>query len=567
MQKKLPFLFLFLASISMFAWPQTAGAQNIDQATRETDILGREQKEKIQKEIIDRPAQKPDIEIEEVQKIEGEKTFLIKKIDLIGFETLPLEKFSPILEQYENKELSLTDLKSIAKELEQVYLNNNIIAAVVVPPQEITNGVATLQIIEAKFGELKIQDHKYFRKNRLKYYWKIPKGDVIRYDRISKSIQLMNKNPDREVKAALQAGTEPKTTDVVLTAKTSLPLHFTSTFDNAGSISTGKGRQGYGIKNNNFLGLDDILIVGDTFGNHFNGWYAYHSIPISPNGTTLLYGYSHSESRPKKEFTSTALNSFADNTSIAIYQDLYKKDENKGVVFVEFDAKDKTVKMNTGVYSRDRFRILKFGGDFNFRGLGSLLNVSPELSQGLTTFGASSVGNPLASRGAKTDFTKFVLGLRYRKILPANIQFNARLKGQVASTKLAPQEEFGLGGIDSVRGYPESDYLADNAIIESVELVFPAFFVPSKIKMPFSTKTLKQNTSFVLFSDYGWGMRRSALSTEKREVTYVSAGPGLRFNLFDKVSMRLEWGFQLGANRAITEKGLSQFHFSVDFQY
>ena len=567
MYKKVYFISAFLLAFFLLFSAQQVNAQNIDQATRQTDVLSREQKEKVEKELYGQPGKKPEIEVAQPEEAKGEKKFFVKKIDLIGYENLPLEKFTPLIENYENKKITLSDLKALSKELEQVYLDNNIIAAVIVPAQEITDGIAKLQIIEARFGELIIRDHKYFRKNRLKYYWKIPKGDIIRYDKISKSIQLMNKNPDREVKAALQAGKAPKTTDVVLTPKTNFPIHFTSSFDNAGSISTGRGRQGYGIKNNNFLGLDDTLIVGDTFGSHFNGWYAYHSVPISSNGTSLLYGYSHSESRPKKEFAPLALNSFADNSSIAIYQDLFKKDENKGVVFVEFAAKDKTVKMNTGVYSRDKLRILKFGGDFNVRGAGSIFSVAPEFSQGLTTFGASSVGNPLASRGAKSNFSKFVLGMKYRKLLPANIQFNARFKGQAASTKLTPQEEFGLGGLDSVRGYPDSDYLADDAVIENLELVFPAFFLPRKFKVPFSDKPLRQSTSFVIFSDYGWGNRRSALTTEKKSVNYLSAGTGLRINLLDKAMIRLEWGFPLGDNRPITEHGRSQFHFSVDFQY
>lgn len=564
-KKILPFI---LSAVALtLAWPTVnAQAQSTESAVRETDILGRQQKEKVEQELRKPTAEKPEIEIPTIEEVKDERKFPIKKIELTGYESLPPEKFQSVIEKYENKEVSISDLKILAKQLEQVYLDHGIIAAVIVPPQEIVD-TATLQIIEARFGELKIQDQKYFKKNRLKYYWKIPKGEVIHYEKISKSLQMMNKNPDREVKAALEAGAEPKTTDVVLTAKTSFPLHFTASFDNAGSTPTGKGRQGYGFKHNNFLGFDDTLIVGDTFGNHFDGWYAYHNIPISSNGTSLLYGYSHSESRPKKEFAINALNSFADNTSIAIYQDIYKKDENRGVAFVEFDAKDKTVKMNTGVYSRDCLRIFKFGSDFNFRGLGSLFNIAPELSQGVTAFGASSVGNPLASRGAKPNFTKFVLGMKYRKILPLNIQFNAKVKAQTCSTKLTPQEEFGLGGLDSVRGYPDSDYLADDAFIENLELVFPAFFIPQKIKMPFSDKTFRQNTSLVLFSDYGWGRRRSPLSSDQKSVNFLSAGPGLRINLFDKAMMRLEWGFQLGANRSITEKGTSQFHFSVDFQY
>lgn len=564
-QKKYFLLNLLLLWLFLGLIPSSY-AQNTESAVRETDILGRQQKEKAEEQLLRQPAEKPVLTIPEIEETKDQRKFFIKKIYVAGNEILPLEDFQPIIQKHENKELSINDLKSIAKEIEQVYLDSGIIAAVIVPPQEIADS-ATLQVIEARFGELKIRDHKYFRKNRLNYYWKIPKGSVLEYEKISKSLQLMNKNPDREVKAALEAGSEPKTTDVVLTAKTSFPVHFVSSFDNAGSVSTGRGRQTYGFKHNNFLGFDDTLLAGDTFGNHFNGWYAYHNIPISSNGTSLLYGYSHSESRPKKEFAITALNSFADNASIAIYQDIYKKDENKGVAFIEFDAKDKTVKMNTGVYSRDRLRIFKAGYDLNFRGLGSLFNLSQDISQGVTAFGASSIGNPLASRGAKPNFTKFTLGMKYKKILPYNIQFNARFKAQTCSTKLTPQEEVGLGGLDSVRGYPDSDYLADDAVIENLELVFPAFFIPQKIKMPFSTASFKQNTSFVIFSDYGWGRRRSPARSDQKSVNFLSAGPGLRINLLDKATMRLEWGFQLGANRSITEKGTSQFHFAVDFQF
>ncbi|MCX5680882.1 MAG: hypothetical protein NT079_01110 [Candidatus Omnitrophica bacterium] len=255
MFRKIFFISFFIITFSLLYPTQRASAQSTESAVRETDVLGRQQKEKIEKELREQPEEKPKIEIPESAEIKGEKKFFVKKITLIGYESLPLEKFSPIIGKYENKELTLSDLKTLSKELEQVYLDNDIIAAVIVPPQEIADGTATLQVVEAKFGELNILDHKYFRKNNLRYYWKILAGSIISYDKVSKSIQLMNKNPDREVKAALQAGKEPKTTDVVLTAKTRFPAHFTASFDNAGSISTGKGRQGYGIKHNNFLGL------------------------------------------------------------------------------------------------------------------------------------------------------------------------------------------------------------------------------------------------------------------------------------------------------------------------
>ena len=47
---------------------------------------------------------------------------------------------------------------------------------------------------------------------------------------MSKSIQLMNKNADRDVSATLHAGKKPGTTDVLLDVKTRFPIHFFGSF-------------------------------------------------------------------------------------------------------------------------------------------------------------------------------------------------------------------------------------------------------------------------------------------------------------------------------------------------
>lgn len=555
---------LFIFIIVFIAQPLYSQI-DIEKATRETDRLGRQEQE-IQRKLRRAPEERPvEVKPQEVLPEKEEKKFFIKKIKLSGCESFSPEDFSSLVEKYENREVSLTELKDLSKEIEREYLRKGVIAAVFLPPQDIKDETVSLQVVEARMGELSIQEHKYFAKERLNYYWRVSPGSILCYDKISKGIQQMNKNPDRQVKAALHAGKIPGTTDVALTPQTNFPIHFTSSYDKEGSSSTGKSRMGLGLRHNNFLGLDDTLLTGYTFGQNFNGIYAYHSLPINYEGAFLLYGFSSSKSIPKKEFAAYNLVSKAKSSSISLHQDLFDKDEYKGEVYAGFDAKDKTTSLNTGTYNRDRLRILSFGGNFLQRDIGTSTYISPELSQGINAFGASSKGNPLASRGARSTFTKFTLGIQQKKILPLNLQANLKFKTQIASTKLTPQEELSLGGIDSVRGYPSGDYLADNGSLITAELLIPAIFIPKNWELPYAKDSIRQQTTALVFADYGWGERRGALPTEKKSVNLLGLGAGLRMRFFDQAILRLEWGFPV-ADDPITESGHSRFHIALDFQ-
>ena len=539
--------------------PQT----RIESATRESDVLTDSQQ--YQKQLKRVPQKPPEIKPQETEPVAEEEKFVVEKINLIGCETFPPEDFASMVSKYEKREATLTELNTLAKEIEREYLRRGIIAAVFVPPQDIKEKSVTLRVVEAKMGELKVQPAKYYSKKRIYYYWKVYAGETLRYDKISKGIQMMNKNPDREVKAALTAGKKPGTTDVILTPQTNFPVHFTSSYDREGSPSTGVSRIGLGLRHNNFLGFDDTLITGYTFGQSFWGRYAYHSIPVTSQGATLMYGYSVSKSIPKKEYAVYGITSAAQDYSFSIHQDLFKKDEYLGEVYLGFNAKDKTTALDSGTYTRDRLRIFNLGGTWVKRGFGSSLSITPQIDQGINAFGSSRKFNPYASRGTIARYTKFTLNTNYKKMLPLNMQLSQKFKNQFSSSKLTPQEEFSIGGIDSVRGYPSGDYLADNAFLSNTELLLPSIFIPKKWRLPYSQDAFRDQVTTVLFVDYGWGERRGALQTEKKMVNDVGVGGGFRVSLFNQALLRLEWGIPVG-DPMITEAGRSQFHFSVDFQ-
>lgn len=560
-------LLLFVISFIILFCTSLYAQSAVERATSEVDRLGQEDVEKLlRKPDLDKKA--PPAVIEKEAPPEGETKFFIKNIELLGCESFSPASFKYLTDHYSNREVTLTELNHLAERLEKEYLRRGLVAAAYIPPQDIVNETVKVQVVEARMGKLEIQPHKFFVNSRLRYYWSTNPGEKLKYSKISKSLQVMSRNPDREVKSILRAGEKADTTDVVLTAETKFPIHVFYTFDNDGVVTSGKDRFNFGIRDNNLLGLDDILLAGYTYGTHFRGKYFYHSVPITPKSTFLTYGYSDSHSVPKKDFSAFGISSDAETATFSLHQEFYNTEAYVGEVFVGFDAKDKVIHVPAGLLNKDRQRIFNLGGNYIYRGNNSVTSFTTQFYRGLSGFGASAKDNPFSSRGGQVRpiFSRLNFELSHARLLPWNLRLNLKYRTQYAFDPLAPQEEFNLGGMDSVRGYPPSDFLADNSRVANLEVLIPAFFIPASWKIPYLKDNLRKETNIVTFFDYGHGDRLGTMfNNEKRKVDYMGVGAGVRFSFTDQTSVRLEWAYQLG-EKSLTESGKSRFHLAVNFQ-
>ena len=553
---------LSLLWLSSPAFSQPNPPPNLERATRETDRL---KGEDISKRLLTAPSKPKKMVEEETPPVAPEeKKFFVKKIYLSGCESFLPEDFALLVNKYENREVGLSELDILAKQIEREYLKRGVIAAVFVPPQEAKDQSVTLQVVEARMGELNIsQGNNFFKKDRLRYYWKINSGDILHYDKISKSIQMMNKNTDREVKVVLSAGKKPSTTDVLLTSKTSFPIHSTFTLDNEGALSSGLWRTGLGIRDNNLLDSDDMAIAGYTFGSRFAGEYGYHTIPISPDGASLIYGLNTITSEPKGDYEPFDMRSYSQEANISVHQDLYKKDEYLGEVFTTFDAVDKKTFVGGpgGTINRDRLRILSLGGNFLIRSLGGSATISPEFYQGLPLFGANNFDDPLSTRHVQPNFSIFDMRTATKVVLPLELQQNFKVTTQFASEKVNPTNELSIGGIDSVRGYPSNDFLADSGYIINWELLAPIYPVPKDWRFPYSQQSLREQTTGLIFFDYGWGRQRD----DTKPHNFTGVGGGIRMSLYNQALVRLEWGYPIG-DKPFSRSRDWHFHFSLSVQ-
>jgi hemolysin activation/secretion protein len=307
--KSIPALFFLMAAFLLFEGDLQAaneeGSANYGASAGVIDAKIREQAEEGLEAT--KPLQK--VELEEEPAPETPATgpsFFVKKIRLEGDVMLESQEYEPLLQKFENREIRFDELQRLINALEQLFRAKGYIAVVLLPPQKMEYQEVLLKAVTSRMGQLSVENNRYYAGWRTRSYWKTRPGEILRYDKIRSDVMDMNENPDRTVKPILKAGTEQGTTDVVLNVEDHFPIHAGYSFDNQGVKLTGKDRQGFTIRNNNMLGLDDIFLIGTTFGKDFGALYLYHVIPVSDVGTKFIWSISHAQVNPKnRNFRST----------------------------------------------------------------------------------------------------------------------------------------------------------------------------------------------------------------------------------------------------------------------
>ncbi len=136
--------------------------------------------------------------------------------------------------------------------------------------------------------------------------------------------------------------------------------------------------------------------------------------------------------------------------------------------------------------------------------------------------------------------------------LSPRILLLGRIDTQLTPDALLPLEQFSLGGIDSVRGYPQNQLLTDNGIFASVEIRIPLTSDPSVLQL----------TPFI---DVGTGWNN--LLPNPDPSTLVGLGLGMRWLIGSNLSLRLDYGIPLisvqNQENSLQENG---FYFSLQYQ-
>ena len=111
-----------------------------------------------------------------------------------------------------------------------------------------------------------------------------------------------------------------------------------------------------------------------------------------------------------------------------------------------------------------------------------------------------------------------------------------RSSAQFADRSLVPLQQYGLGGLNSIRGYPQNLLLVDNGLFGSAEYRLPI------VRLGKNKKAILQLAPFF---DIGHGWSYGQGLNAGTSDTLAAVGLGLRWQWSDVLSARLDWGIPI----------------------
>ncbi|MFA5117522.1 MAG: ShlB/FhaC/HecB family hemolysin secretion/activation protein [Candidatus Omnitrophota bacterium] len=536
----------------VFLFPALTLAQEVEKFQQEQRQL---EEEKLLRERIEEKKEEPVIE-EPPPEIRaplaaGEKV-LIKKINVTGVTLIPEQEIQGIISPFENKEIGLEEMQKVVDLITDAYRKRGYVTSrAYLPPQKIQNEVMEIMAVEGVIGDVEIKGNRFFRTSVLRKAIRLQKGEHFDYKELRRNLSKLNEHPDRNVKAVLAPGKEAGATDIVLEVTDNLPLHLRLDYDNYASRYVDKNRYTGVLSHNNIFGFDDIVSLQyqTSDGQDYTLIALRYLLPVSSR-TKLGFSISKSALELGREFKSLEARGKSRNYSIFAIHDLIKKDDYAVTLNAGFDYLDSFNFQLGDEQSRDRLRVVKLGADLDASdswARGGRTIISPEIGLGLADFmGGLEEKDSRASRvGSGGKFIKYSLNLIRLQNMPLSSMLLWKSQAQTSPYTLTASQQFQLGGISNVRGYPSGEYVGDRGISSSWEWLIPPYFLPKDILVPFSKAKFYDALKLVAFYDWGYVNLRQPQPGERKNSTLRSLGWGIRFNLPENFSIRADFAWSV----------------------
>ena len=456
--------------------------------------------------------------------------------------------------------------------------NNDPFVFIYLPQQKMDKTILKFVVTHSSLGKITVEGNQYYSKRLYTKYLGVKPGESIDLKKIESNLSFMNRSPFRNVTAIYSRGEKEQTTDLTLAVEDRFPFRFYIGADNTGIVTIQRQRFFQGVSWGKVWGLDHIATIQHISSydfKTFNAWTGDYQAFLPWKHLLRIYGGTSSIRETSSPISLImGKNSGASGQASLRYSipvSFFAKSRGREQITFGFDYKNTN---NTVLFSElysvfgDYVNISEFF--LGYERIQPIAIFNSQISIDLELF--YSPGALLSHQqnrafnslrpGAVNHWIYAKAYLEYFQRLPKGFSFLFWLRGQAASQNLLPNEQIGIGGYDTVRGYDERQYNSDDAVLITTEIHSPSFPLISN----FFKKRKGDQIEFLLFCDYGYGWNHTPLPNEPKKDTLIGIGPGLRYSAGPYVTARLDWGIKLH-QQAIFTGGHSQVHFSAIVGY
>ena len=443
----------------------------------------------------------PVVEAAPLEEDQGEK-IVIKQFKFAGNKVLTEVQLQEALASLTSHEITVNQLKTCVDLIAAYYRQKGYLAVASLPEQDITDGVVTINIVEAIFGGVKFdgeygKDFKRVKPSAIERVLGLDayKGRPLNQNQLDKGLAAADALAGAKVQGNLQAGEASGSTDLLVRVADQPLLTSYVSLDNTGGRQTGREKLtafltlasplGYGES----ITLTGLKSEGTEYG-RISGM-----MPVNSSGLQLGVNASYLEyDVVTLEYRSQKLSGRSSNFGLQAQYPLFQNKTTKLKLGAEAEEKYFTNGGATGKSSDYKLRTysLSLNADHADNFLAGAQNTA-----GLNlAFGDVDMDHSVDihregdKNGAHTQgsYARLRWNLSRNQFLTDSISLMLSGSGQFANANLDSSEKFYLGGVSGVRAYPTSEGAGSEGYLYSAEL----------------RKYLPNNLSVAAFVDHGY---------------------------------------------------------------
>jgi hemolysin activation/secretion protein len=401
----------------------------------------------------------------------------VSAFHITGNTAIDASTLTALLADLAGRELSLAELRAAARRITRLYREQGYpLARAWLPRQEIQAGMVRIDVMEGRFGEVRIDNRSTLRAPALAPLETLEPGAAVRAEPLERALLLTRDLAGVAVKSTLQPGASVGTTDLLVELTPADRTSGSLELDNFGNRYTGEWRLGANLEVANPLGLGDRLNLR-LLGSEESQWYGRVGWQGSagPWGTRLGAAYSRMRYELGRDFTALQATGLASIASLWVTQPLVRRRDVSLYAALQFD--DKRLRDDVG----------RFASHQQKRSQVWSATLSGNASDGLAGGGLSSfslaassgrldledpAARALDAASARTQggFGKLNASLARLQQLAGPFSLYGQIEGQWANGNLDSAEKMVLGGAYGVRAYPQGEAAGDRGWLARLEL-------------------------------------------------------------------------------------------------
>ncbi len=392
--------------------------------------------------------------------------FHLRKVETNPSAILSADEIAAVTAAYVGREVHMADLTAMVAQINALYARKGFVTArAVLPPQKVENGIVRVQLVEGRVGRVSIEPGAHTRDTYVQRRIPLQPGDLVQLQRLEDWLTYFNRTNDVRARAVLEPGAQLGTTDVKLDLTS--PENSTTSFffDNAGYDSIGRRRVGFSQRWASLSGHRDPLAAGGYWAAGTIAGYASYDYPVTVRGTRLGAAFSYDRIQVRSgPLAPLGVKGRFYDASLRWSRPLAVSRTLLFEASVAPHYQRSVLESSSVPISRVLVKSLVLGGD-----LQAVDRHGVWVLQNSLTLGSHNLGGT-------NSFAKDNLAVTRWEPLGAGFvaMFRADGQGKIAgSARLPPSEQLQIGGLSSVRGYPEGELVGDSGYLFSAELDAP----------------------------------------------------------------------------------------------